>query len=474
MKFWIKIFLCSFVVLLIAFDTAGILWISDSFNSSLKSERASALAYHENLRQSAFASLYYWQKELADSPDLYQSYLSEIFSGLAQSGNGESIVVKSNSGAILFSSAENIERQIGNELKPDANGNITSAVLKQQDIRFIGAASNLKVGDQTYMIYTIRDISALYQSQRGRAEQSILFGSVICLIAAGIMGFLSFLLTRPLSWLSDTAVKIARGDYSRRSEILSKDEFGELSKQINVMAVAVENREEQLRAEAEQRQRFVESFTHELKTPLTSIIAYSDLIRAVELDQEEIDEDLSYISSEGRRLEAMSRKLLSLYSINQSGLIFKEIPLSSLFSDIEKVIRPLLEKKHIRLESSQHGLSITADDDMMKSLLYNLLDNAVKASPEGGLIKLYSEDGDNDVKIVVKDYGAGIPEKDLPHVLEPFYMADKSRSRKDNGAGLGLSLCNSIAQAHGAVLSIQSKPGEGTEAVVSFPKEGRL
>jgi len=232
----------------------------------------------------------------------------------------------------------------------------------------------------------------------------------------------------------------------------------------------VEDNVHRLENIAESRKQFTDSFAHEMKTPLTSILCYGDLLR-IKRDVSEAErlEYSAVIVEEAKRLKALSSKLLELATTESANLELEKIDLSGLFSEIESAVRPILSARNITLEVKGEGSTLLGDKDLIRSLVYNLIDNAQKASSEGGEIILSQARTDDKTLITVTDRGIGMTDEVLKRVCEPFYMADKSRSRKAGGAGLGLSLCAEIVRRHGGAISIDSTPGKGTRVEVSFP-----
>ena len=147
------------------------------------------------------------------------------------------------------------------------------------------------------------------------------------------------------------------------------------------------------------------------------------------------------------------------------------VSLPAMIKETEASLTPILTKNSVTLSCSCEDITISADEELFKSLLYNIIENAVKASAIGQQIELRAGMSDGNVVIAVTDHGIGMTEEDAKKVFEPFYMVDKSRSRKAGGAGLGLALCVKIAELHHAVLTLKSKLGEGTTVYIIISGE---
>lgn len=262
--------------------------------------------------------------------------------------------------------------------------------------------------------------------------------------------------------LSDAAREIAEGNFSERVETTGTGEVKELSESFNTMAENIESYTDKLKKSARDRDDFVANFTHELKTPLTSVIGYADMLRTYELDADKRRECADYIYREGKRLEKLSANLLEIIVMENSDIKCIDINTEHLFKEIRGSVAFLLKKYGVKLHIKYENAVISAEPSLLKTLLYNLLDNACKASKEGQEIALLGKTDGERYRFSVCDCGSGIPKDELEKITQPFYMIDKSRSRKMGGAGLGLALCNEIARLHSSTLTIESEENVGT------------
>lgn len=268
---------------------------------------------------------------------------------------------------------------------------------------------------------------------------------------------------RPLQALSDGANAIAAGAYDRRVPESRPDEIGQLGRDFNQMARAVEEHIQRVEDSEEKKTLFMGSLTHELKTPLTAISGYAQTLRRVKLSEEDREIALGYICQESARLDRLSKKMLRLLELDRETELSRAVlPVEELLAGAADTCRPAAEAKNITIELSPTQNTVEGDRDLLTDALVNLVDNAVKASPEGGTVGLYARGS----AIVVEDKGCGIPPEELDRLTEPFYMVDKSRSRKSGGAGLGLALTAVILRRHGMSLRFESNPGQGTRAIV--------
>ena len=211
------------------------------------------------------------------------------------------------------------------------------------------------------------------------------------------------------------------------------------------------------------------AFAHELKTPLTAIIGYADMLRSHKLDEEKSFLSANYIYTEGKRLEAMSFRLLDIIVTKRSNAEFQKVSAQSVFLYLQDMFAGSSFQFRFHYDKG----TVRAEINLLKTVLINLIDNACKASEAGGRIEVGGYRLEEGYRFEIKDYGVGIPEEEQKNVVKAFYMVDKSRARSKNGAGLGLALCVEILRLHGSVLKIESQAGEGTCMSFILPdKEG--
>ena len=219
---------------------------------------------------------------------------------------------------------------------------------------------------------------------------------------------------------------------------------------------------ENLENVAARREEFIGSFAHELKTPLTAIIGYADMLRSKEMQPKSRFTAAGYIFSEGKRLEALSLKLMDIIVAGNQEFETKRFEVGYFIRSVAAVAVPSLSNDGITLDMRWEPGEIEVEPDLFKTLMINLVDNARKASHKGSVIELFGKVEDGGYAMYVRDHGRGMPKEELSRITEPFYMIDKSRSRAQNGAGLGLALCQRIAELHGTKLEYDSEEGKGT------------
>lgn len=322
-------------------------------------------------------------------------------------------------------------------------------------------ASSLQGGLQLATAY---DLTDLYRGRDAALRRFLLLEAAVLAAGAAVTAVFARRMTRPLRTLTTASAEIADGDYARRTGLHTGDEIETLSSSFDKMADAVQEKITALQADVRQREDFMGAFAHELKTPMTSIIGYADMLRTIQASPAEQYEAAGAIYHEGRRLEALSGKLLALLGLGEETITLQPTAMAALWPRLQAAC------PGVPLQLPACDAAVQADADLLLDLLCNLVGNAVKASEPGQPVEVRAADNGDTVTLTVADHGCGIPQSEISRVTEPFYMVDKSRARKQGGSGLGLALCKRIAEVHGSDLHIESTPGEGTRVSVILRK----
>lgn len=266
---------------------------------------------------------------------------------------------------------------------------------------------------------------------------------------------------QPIEVISNAAKQItAADDLSRRIPFSGPpDELGQLTQTFNMTLERLE------RLFVAQR-RFVADVSHEMRTPLTIIQGNLDLIKRVGLDQR----SLEAMESETKRMTRLVGDLLLLAQADSGVLPPRESPVEvdTLVLEVYRQAKVIAEAVEVKLEISQ-PMRVMGDPDRLKQLLLNLVTNAIKYTPPGGVVTLRLTQENGYAFISVKDTGMGIPKEDLPHIFERFYRVDKARAREMGGVGLGLSIAKWIAEAHRGRIWVESEVGKGSTFTVQLP-----
>lgn len=316
-----------------------------------------------------------------------------------------------------------------------------------------------------YLYYRVENISDVQRKTDMLTVCLIAITFVLTALTSFIMFFVLTRVFKPLHELNETTKQMARGLYNKRIKINSHDEVGQLGESFNKMAEAVELRARSLEESEKKKTLFMGNLTHELKTPMTAISGYAQTLLSTKLNEEQREEALIYIYEQCGRLERLSKKMIKLLELdNGEGIELKDTPIADIFEAVKKSCAAILREKKVALELQHNDEIFPMDSDLMTDALINLTENAVKASKSGGKVILKSYGS----FIEVQDFGQGIPDDERDKILEPFYMIDKSRSRKSGGAGLGLALTAIIVKRHNMTLTVQSDVGKGTKMILQF------
>ncbi len=271
-------------------------------------------------------------------------------------------------------------------------------------------------------------------------------------------------LSLPLDRLRKTTEKIRGGDFSVSADESGRDEFSLLGASFNSMLATINGQMEALEADAEKKQMLVDNMAHELRTPLTSIRGYAEYLERAAASEEQRIIAAKYIISEAERLAKISEILLDDAYIRGNPPEMKETEISEILLDTRERLGAKAREKGVEIACETDKTVVQGNSVLLSMLFYNLTENAIKACAEGGRVVLKCKDN----TVSVEDNGKGMTAEQLLHITEPFYRTDKSRSRAEGGAGLGLALCKNIADIHGARMRFESKIGDGTKIILDF------
>jgi signal transduction histidine kinase len=332
-------------------------------------------------------------------------------------------------------------------------------------IRMVAERARINAGapGNKAAIVLFRSLEPLYATRSEIARILLLLLPLAALLAT-ILGFVVALgVTRPLRLMTRQvrAIQGASGLRVRISPHDRHDEIGQLAAAFNGMM-------DRLQEVFEQQRRFVADASHEMRTPLTAIIGNSELL-ARELPKEsEGRTALTMIRREAGRLSRLVNDLLTLAELDAGPQLIKApVELDTLLLDVYAQAKHIDDRVRVRL-GDVTPIIVIADADRLRQLLLNLIDNAIKYTPAGGTVTLSLDEEPGFARLCVADTGVGIPPDDLPHIFDRFYRADKARSGHA-GAGLGLSICRWIVEAHGGHIRVESTVGVGTTVIVELP-----
>ena len=292
---------------------------------------------------------------------------------------------------------------------------------------------------------------------------------IVSTIAGALFFAFILLLTlktiQPIRDMTEKIGDMAKGDFSVRAQVKGKSEIAELAASFNIMSEKLEHLDAS-------RNKFVSDASHELKTPLASMkILVDALLSQPDASRELYEEFLGDISHEIDRLNYVINDLLTLVRMDDSGAESRFVPiqLMDLIDRVYHMLQPLASKQGITLECETEDLTVNGDQTKLQQAFSNLIDNAIKYSPEDTVIKIKLYKKGKNAVVDITDQGIGISEADQAHIFDRFYRVDKARSRGSGGTGLGLSIVDNIIKQHGGTISVKSALGEGSTFTVELP-----
>ena len=322
--------------------------------------------------------------------------------------------------------------------------------------------------DGKFSITYAKDISYLDEELKSLSVSFMLVSGLASIVLALSLYFIQRKLYAPLQKLREATKAISQGDFSARADDSGKDEFAELAEDFNAMSDKINEQMDELKTVAEQKQTMLDNLGHEMRTPLTSIYGAAEYSFRHELTEEARMQTLLDIMSESKRLQRISKILLDSAFIRENGIQTGKLSAGGLMARIRDIFILRASEKNIKLAFAGENFELEGDVTLLEMLIANLTENAIRATKEGGEVFLGTEIKDGVKTLYVRDNGSGMTKEQIEHITEPFYRTDKARSRLEGGTGLGLALCQRIAEAHNAILEFESEAGVGTTAYVKF------
>lgn len=385
--------------------------------------------------------------------------------------NDTQVQILDNSGILLFDSlASDI---IGNTLEsPDVKSAIEG---KQESTKYKRESTGESVLSLSYPLVSnnqqvgiIRLTSSMEKVDNRISDDTfwyVIFGILVSLAALIVSFFAASSFVKPINDLIEVSEKLASGDYTAKAYIRGNNEITELANTLNNLSENIIIREDM-------KNDFISSVSHELRTPLTSIKGWAITLQAPEMQKNEdmMSQGLKIIEDEGDRLSMMVEDLLDFSRLSSSSFKYdkEKLDIVELSKQVHTQLFPRTQSQNITFNfvTVYKEIPVFADKNRMKEVLINIIDNAIKFTSENGQIDLIIDQEDGNVLITVKDNGEGIKEDEIAFVASKFYKGSSSKSQ----TGLGLSICEEIAKAHGGKLVIKSKYGVGTSVTVQIPR----
>ncbi len=457
MRFQFKLIITTVLLVIVLFGAGFSILISKNYNLNVKKAEQIAKSTSSSLCDSIQL---FFKAEYPDS-----EFIKEIAKNISANQPFKAVFVL-DYGSVLYSSSDELLPLI-------SESSDYCKLIVSNDVYYIQINEPLLIANHTYQLYTMTDITYIVDNQELLAEISLYIFLIIILLAILLSWAISSRLLKPLSLLVSATAQIENGNLSYRLASTSKDELGILSRHFNSMASQIEENMHKLEEDAEAKDQFMEAFSHELKTPMTSIIGYTELLQSQQLNSSDSTEALNYIHAEAQRLESMSMKLLDLFVAENTQLDKRRVNPALIINDIVGGLERIYKDKGILLSVHTEIGLCEMDIDYIKTVLINVLDNARKAVMENSQLKppiitLNQTCVDSHTLIVIEDNGKGMSEEALSHITDAFYRVDKARSRSEGGSGLGLFIAAKIINLHNGTIAFESKPNIGTKVTITI------
>ena len=431
------------------------------------------------------ANTYLLQMILAETNKEPQSFLKSKGMEYAEQMeliSGQTVIVYNKNGDIVSRKGASISSESIKETLEYASNNKTAYLTEKDSLYYL---TPLKIGGEQIGViqfhYSLRENIKFYNYI---LRLLIYIGTGVFIISFILAYFYFNSFARGIIKLNQMVYKIREGQYDT-TILRRRDEIGNLSEGIHAMSgqirITIQGMEEEQRKLSlavnklskldQQQKQFIGSVTHEFKTPLTSIKAYTDLLEMYPDDRELLETAITNIKSETNRLYEMVDKVLQLSQLEKYEFEFQKekVDIKLVIQSVLGSLQGKIEKFGIKLETDLSKAYIAADKDSMIIILVNLIDNAIKYNKPQGSICVKNYVKEKQVIIEIMDSGIGIPKEVVPRIFEPFYMVDKNRARQYGGAGLGLSLVKKYTEIQGGSIKLVKTSFEGSVFAISFP-----
>src|SRR5690625_399877 len=388
--------------------------------------------------------------------------------GIMESASEFSVVITDNNNDIIISSNEvddNMKR-IMEHTHTDTIPQDGKVIADQwNNDSYIATDSPITVnGEHKGHVFMFASTHYVKKSVNQLNKQFLTMGLIIIFFTVVTIFILSRFIAQPLIKMKEATEQLSKGRHHVTLNIDRKDELGELAHSITTLSKELE----QLKNE---RNEFLANISHELRTPITYIKGYADIINRGEISKKDIIEYTHIIQEETIHLTHLINNLFELAKIDQNNYIIhrEQVNLNTFLTHLINRLQAAFNKRNIIIHiQCPNLLYVCIDPIRFQQVIVNILDNAQKHSSEKSEIFITVKETGNHVVITVTDYGEGIPEHDLPYIFDRLYRVDKSRSRQSGGTGLGLAITKEIVEAHYGSIEITSKLDEGTQVIIKL------
>ena len=463
MGFGQKIFLMSFTLIIIAINLIGINMINYTYQSGIEKEIDKNMIQINNIINelqyginniSMLCNTYLKNNvniEIYDEGRRIYTNFKEDYSKILE----EKLFIEEDK--MTNEELHDKYNEYNNDEQYETDGNITTYIE--------GNKLFMKMRKYTNVVVIMSDISKINNMKKEQIEYFIKLSLACSLTIAFLLSISVSFITRKIKILNKTVKEVAKGNYTAKVKKLGNDEIGNVGKSFNKMTDALQKNISEIENVSENRKRFIGNLTHEIRTPLTSIIGYSSLIKNRKVADEKVVLEYSKrIYDEGKYIEEISQKLMDLMLLENGSIIKNTINLSE---ELNRIIEEMqITFPYVIFQRQiEKDVYINFDKTLLKTLIINLTKNAINAYENNPIVRI-----ELDRKKIIKviDYGKGIKKEELEKIKEPFYTLSKDRNRKFSGMGLGLPLCIQIVEMQEGKLEIQSKENEGTKIIIKL------
>lgn len=413
-----------------------------------------------------------WDFNPQSASEKYRDYVEQSLAGTNIRG-----VVTDTSYTILYdtnSDANLVGKVFMRDVIKYALGGTQAQTMDKNegDTKMISVAVPVEVNNSIVGCVYLNQNIKIIDSIAAATRTSLIVFSILTVFLIGLLSVgMSYIITSPMEQFTKAAEEISKGNFSIRMKIGGHNEITQMSETFNYMCDELELLEER-------RKKFVSDASHELKTPMAGIKLICDsLLTAKNVDMDTVMDFLKDMSNEVERLTRITDKLLALTHLNAANDAMKqeETDICALVGNVVKNISPHAKKKGIFIYS-KYDLNITKpvflDYDKIYESVFNIIDNAVKYTPENGSIHVEAEDKGDSVSISIEDNGPGIPDEEKDRIFERFYRVDDSRARDTGGTGLGLAIAKEAVLMHGGTINVENSSSGGSIFIIKLPYNG--
>lgn len=462
LKFWQRIYLSIFTLLFIALT---IIISVIGYNSHQQYALAvinQAKAAHTELERAVSFELYKKQQMI----DLSNQKIDYVSLRNYYKTDTQFLVLSSGEEIQVSTFFKQYETKILEVIKENPES-INFITINNKE--YILLTKNIKSSYDNLKITYIQDFSNVNNAWKEQLFLSITIGVGVSVVLLIGLFFVVKKFTKPLELINNATNEFAVGNYDVRLSLKQNDEFKKIADSFNNMAVMIEKNVKELEALSIQKQEMVNNIAHEIRTPLTNIQGYGELLLNARIGEDKRYEMTVIIIEESKKLKMLSSKMLELGQLQSQEIEYEKINLVLIIKKaIQSVEKKSKDKKITIIVKGKTDVFMYGDDILLQSLFVNLLDNALNSMDNAGLIQVSIETKETLCSVEILDQGVGMTEKQMDQLGNPFYRIDKSRSRTQGGHGLGVSLCYQIVQSHKGQISYTSKNKQGTKVTITF------